>query len=140
MIKIAGSYNGPRPFAISGAACTKGELIKDNGSGKCIPVTTGHTGETILGIADETVSAADVKMTYTPVRGNLCMIDYYASATKKSIADADIVSLFDTNVTSHNMTLDLDDTTGGIWRVMQYDNDNKVAYCAIPDTLIYLSV
>jgi hypothetical protein len=140
MMKIAGSYSGPLGYYISGAACTKGELLKDNGSGKAIPITTGHTGETILGIANETVSGADVLISYTPIRGNLIEIDFYASATKKTIALADTAALFDVNVTSHVMTLDLDDTTGGIMRVVRWDNDNKIAWCSIPDTLIYLSV
>lgn len=140
MMKITAPHSGPKGRYISGAAITKGELIKDNGSGKAIPVATGHTGETILGIADETCTAGDVEIQYTPIRGNLIEIEYYASATKKSIALADTVALFDINVTSHNQTLDLDDTAGGIMRVIQWDNDRAVAWCAIPDTLLYLSL
>jgi hypothetical protein len=140
MMKIAGSYSGPMGFYISGAAITKGEIIKDNGSGKAIPITTGHTGETILGIANETVTAGDLLVSYTPIRGNLIECTFLASATKQSIALADTVALFDVNVTSHVMSIDLDDTTGGILRVVRWDNDNKIAWCSIPDTLIYLSV
>lgn len=139
MIKVASAYSGPKMRMLSGAAVTKGELLKIS-SGKAIPVATGHTGETILGVADVTATAGDVLITYTPIRGKLLEIDYYSGANKKTLAEADCVDLFDVNVTSHVMSLDLDDTTGGIFRVVSYDNTAKKAWVCIPDTLLYLSI
>jgi len=139
MIKIVTASNTPKMFFLSGAAVTKGELVKID-SGKAIPLATAHTGETVLGLAEDTATGADSLIRVSSIRGVLMEIDYLASASKQSLADADCVDLFDINVTSHVMTLDLDDTTGGICRVVRYDNTNKRAWVCIPDTLIYLSV
>lgn len=50
----------------------------------------------------------------------------YVGATKKTLADADIGTAFDLSATDAGV-IDLDDTTGGAWIVVDYDNTNSFA-------------
>lgn len=50
----------------------------------------------------------------------------YVTGTKKTLANSDIGTAFDLKSTALNK-IDLDDTTGGAWVCVGYDNDKKTA-------------
>lgn len=51
----------------------------------------------------------------------------YITGNKTSLADSDIGTAFDLDSTD-NTSIDLDDTTGGAWVIVDYDNDLGVAF------------
>jgi hypothetical protein len=85
---------------------------------------TAPAAGTIVGIALGDADDGD-RASVEFIGGRLVMTDY-AGTTKTSLADADLGKIFDINGTS--LKLDLDDTTGGVFVVTDYDNARKVAF------------
>ena len=118
----------------------KGQLLKEDTGAS--PVAAAHDGATLLGVALEDQDTANGIVYIYPLQGTVLEIDFYASATKQTCAVTDLGTQFDINVdgTSGEMTVDLDDTTGGFLYLVGYDNDNKKGYFVVADADILLSV
>lgn len=113
----------------------KGELATFS-SGTAVPGTAGIATQIILGVvADNTVAGA-----ITPIYsadGVDIEVDIYQGGTVKVFAAADIGALFDVVVTSHDFTIDPNDTTGAFCMLMSYDNNARKARVRIPKTFLY---
>lgn len=118
----------------------KGQLLKEDTGAS--PVAAAHTGATLLGVSLEAQDTANSIVRMFPLQGTVLEIDYYASATKQTLAVTDLGTQYDMNVdgTTGEMTVDLDDTTGGFLYLVGYDNDNKKGYFVVADADILLSV
>lgn len=94
-------------------------------SGKASVAAAAPTAATVLGVATSaittggTVTAADTVF-YEPIRGRRVRAKYTGSS-KTSLTDADLGTTFDL---SDKVTVNLDDTTGGICVAVGYNNDN----------------
>jgi len=111
-------------YAEAGAAILDGQLIMEDTGAK--PIAAEFADTDLLGLSIGPCASGKTAKIY-PVTNAVLEIDYYSSATATTLADTDIGATFDINVTSGDMTLDLDDTTGFL-TVIGYDNDAKVAY------------
>jgi hypothetical protein len=117
-----------------------GNLVKLNASGKVVEAAAAATN--ILGVAleDKATGAsptdADTLNVLVPVSFTVFEADY-AGSTKTSLTDADIGVVFDIVVGSDgDHKVNLDDTTGGMCKVVAFDNARKVAYVIITSRLL----
>lgn len=87
----------------------------------------------IVGIANESVTptaaqeAVEVILAYPDV---VFKVDFTNAGTKKTMANADIGTGFDL-LSTDNGVLDPDDTTGGMWMLVGYDNTNLKAFVVL---------
>lgn len=114
MFEIVSS--GGKPF-VSMIAATggvyKGQIVKIS-SNECTPIAGGHTGETIVGLCmADTVAGALAPI--ADIRGEVLRVPLRTGTTKTTLVAADYGKLYDVYVATNEMTLDLDDTTGGIF-------------------------
>jgi len=118
----------------------KGQLLKEDTGAS--PVAAEHSGATLLGVALEDQDTANSIVYIYPLQGTVLEIDYYASATKQSLAVTNLGTQYDMNVdgTTGEMTVNLDDTSSGFLYLVGYDNDNKKGYFVVADADILLSV
>lgn len=78
----------------------------------CGPTSASDPVEVILALSDVVFRA-----------------DYISSVpTKTSVVDADLGTAFDLGAAAQSVNIDLDDTTGGAWVCVGYDNANKKIY------------
>jgi len=87
-------------------------------------------GTAFVGIANETISSATTEG--DPVEVILALEDVvfevdYTGSLKTSLTNADIGTVFDLDG-GDPKKINLDDTTGGAWVVVGFDNDKGVAY------------
>lgn len=117
-------------FAASGGV-KAGQLVKS--SSGATPVAAAHSGQTILGVALETQATQNALVLIRPVNGAILEIPFLSTATKQSLAVTDLGTQYDMDVngTTGDMTVNLDDTTGGFLICVGYDNDKKVGYFTI---------
>jgi len=85
-----------------------------------IKITDAPTDLTVVGIALETSIATDV-IGFELVSSAPIITAKYTGSSKTSLTDADISKVFDV---SDDLTVDLDDTSGGPFMCVGYDNDN----------------
>jgi len=106
---------------------TKGETVNlesgllDNGA---------PADSAFVGVVNETISSATSEG--DPVEVVLALEDVvfkvdYTGTSKTSLTNADIGTAFDLDA-SDGKKINLDDTTGGAWVVVGFDNDEGVAY------------
>lgn len=128
-----------RKFAVAANQSIKyGNLVKLS-AGLVAEAAAGDTN--ILGVAleDKTTgtnpTSADTISVLIPL-DSVFEADY-TGATKTSLGDDDIGSVFDIKVgTDGDHKVNLDDITGGMCRVVAFDNDRKVAYVLITSQLL----
>lgn len=87
----------------------------------------------IVGVANESVTpSADGELIEVIVATaeTVFRVPFDADGTKKTLTNADIGTAFDLHSGALN-TIDLDDTTGGMWIVVDYDNTNLRAYVVL---------
>jgi hypothetical protein len=106
---------------ISGG-CSAGNLIVVS-SGTFAVAEDAPTAATVVGIAQETVDNGAI-CSVELVNQRLVAADYVGSS-KTSLANADLGKVFDI---TDDQEVNLDDTTGGVFLVVGYDNDRKLAY------------
>lgn len=131
MFTIRGALKKNFLYWEAGAALYDGQIVEEDTGAK--PIATGHSGATILGVVFGDTDSGDTAKIY-PIGGEVLEVPYLSSATKTSCDDDDLGTAFDVDVTSDEMTVDLDDTTGGILHLVGYDNDRQVAYVVIDET------
>jgi hypothetical protein len=85
-----------------------------------IKITDAPSDYTVVGIALETSVATDV-IGFELVSDAPIITAKYTGSSKTSLTDADISKIFDI---SDDLTIDLDDTSGGTFMCVGYDNDN----------------
>jgi hypothetical protein len=123
---------------VAGAvAVKKGQLMCTPSTG-VIAATAAQATNTLIGVSLEACDAAAI-CTMAPLSGTDLEIDTYQGGTLKEFADADLGKLFDIVVTSGDMTIDPNDTTGGFLCLVGYNNVSKVAYVRPINSGIYLS-
>lgn len=115
-------------------AITLGELVVEKGSG-LEPASAGDgASAVIMGLAGETVTSdssvtlKSERVLVDPCLDKIIAIDFTDAGTKKTFAETDLGSLYDI---SDSTTLNPDDTTGGFLKLVDYDNDNLIAYVMI---------
>ena len=127
MAKYLYSLDNSQPMTVK---ITTNADVKD---GDIVAITAGLVGplaeadSDIIGIAiGDTDSGDDAAVLLLNPR-SVIRVSYYSSTdTKTSLAAADrFGTLFDWDATEGKM--DLDDTTGGVFAVVNYDNDNDTA-------------
>ena len=89
----------------------KGQLVKA-ASNEVTPIAAAHTGETIVGLCMADTDAGALAP-IANVAGQILRIPIRSGITKTTIVAADYGKLYDIVVTSGDMVIDLDDTTGG---------------------------
>lgn len=108
-----------------------GQIVK-NATGAA-PVAAAHTGQTILGLAMEDAEAGAAAKIY-PLGGTVLEIDYNADSALQGAADFMLGTLYDVVVASSGeMSIDLDDTTGGFLFLVGYDNTTKKARVVVDE-------
>lgn len=128
-IKNMNPNNIGKWFAASGGVKAN-QLIKSNSG--AAPVAAAHTGQTLLGISLEAQATQNAEVLFYPLLGTVLEIPFYASATKQSLAITDCGTQYDMHVASDgDMSVDLDDTTGGYLILIGYDNAKKVGYFTV---------
>jgi hypothetical protein len=91
----------------------------------------GATAATVVGIANQ---ASDSAAAGTEVEVILCdsdtvfKADFLNSGTKKTFANADLGTAYDMGATTDYNKIDPDDTVGGSWTLVDFDNTNLHAY------------
>jgi hypothetical protein len=133
-------YNDPIavPWRVAVSQTIKaGDLVQINATSRYLEAV-GNGSTTIVGIAQQdittgaTVTAKD-QISVLPVTDVVIRVGYTGS-TKTSLADTDLVTtLFDL---ASSTALNLDDTTGGMCSVVDYDNVRKTADIIIADAAI----
>lgn len=85
-----------------------------------------------VGIANESLTPATngEMIEIVQALANVVFRVDYVVGTKTSLTNADIGTAFDLKSTALNK-IDLDDTTGGAWIVVGYDNDHDKAYVVL---------
>lgn len=107
----------------SSAAVAAGDIVSV-ANGKVAPLAAAGTG--IMGIACNTVAAADGEVQVQVITDASVIRVPYVGATKTTLAVADLLGTkFDWDAT--NKKVNLDDTIGGMFRVLSYDNTDKTA-------------
>lgn len=113
---------------------TLGELCVEKGSG-LEPASAGDgASAVIMGITQETVTSdSSVTLKSERVKVDPCLdkiiaIAFTDAGTKKTFAETDLGNKYDI---SNATTLNPDDTTGGFLKLVDYDNDNLIAYVVI---------
>lgn len=111
-----------------------GDLIQIDGTTRKGVVAVAASA-TLIGIAEEaittgaSVTTAD-NIPVTLLKGQVMRIDFTGS-TKTTLAETDLYSTaFDL---SDKKTINLDDTTGGMCKVLAYDNTNGTADVVVAD-------
>ena len=113
------------------------QLIKsDTGAS---PAAAGHTGQTFLGITLEDQDTANGIVYFYPITGQVLEIDFAVTGTKTSFAITNLGTQYDMVVTSGDMVLDPDDTTGGFLILVGYNNAAHKAYVVVDAADILLS-
>ena len=128
MFEVVSPLGKPVFEWITSAACYRGQLLYDNSG--AAPVAAESTSTALLGICMED-AASGAKVKIYPCQGEILKIPYYTSASDQTLADANLGTPYDINVTSNDMTLDTDDTSG-FCHLVGYDNDEKFAYVMLP--------
>lgn len=107
--------------------------------GYCVNVESGllcaaaAADTAIAGIANESVTpSADGELVEVVMAtaNTVFRVPFDADGTKKTLTNADLGTAFDLHSGALN-TIDLDDTTGGMWIVVGYDNTNLRAYVVL---------
>lgn len=93
-----------------------------------IKITDAPGDYTVAGIALETADATEV-IGFELVSDAPIITSKYTGTSKTSLTDADISKAFD--VYDH-LTVDLDDTSGGPFICVGYDNDNSTIDFIVP--------
>lgn len=101
-------------------------------TGLCTVGTTGDTA--IVGVANETLTATvdGEKLEVVLALGDVVFEVDYVGTTKTSLTNADIGTAF--NMVATGDKIDLDNTTGGMWVVVGFDNDAKKAHVVLSRT------
>lgn len=108
----------------------RGDLLALS-SGKAVLGSAGGTANLGVATHDKTTTAspADTDVIEVIISPDAVFeVDYYGS-TKTSLAKADIGTAFD--IDADATKINLDDTIGGMCKVIDYDNDRDVAYVII---------
>jgi len=107
---------------------TEGDLVQIDGTSRWLEAAA-PASTTLVGIAQQSittgasVTVAD-SIDVLPLTGVVIRLDYVGSS-KTSIVDTDLLTtLFDID---NGTEMDLDDTTGGMCSVVDYDNTNDTA-------------
>lgn len=107
---------------VTNADVVEGDILAIT-SGLVGPLAAADSG--VIGIAMAAVSSG-AEVPVLLLNSNSVVRVPYTGSTKTSLAAADrFGTAFDWNAASKK--IDLDDTTGGIFRVVAYDNDNDTA-------------
>lgn len=98
---------------------TKGDMCVLS-SNTFIRITDAPSGYIVVAIA--TKSAVDTAVGEFELVSDapICTAKFYTGGSKKTLTDADISKVFDVY---DSQTIDLDDTTGGCFFCVGYDND-----------------
>jgi hypothetical protein len=114
-----------------------GDIVQINGTSRYLEAV-GNGSTTIVGIAQQDITTGgtvtvDDKIDILPITDVVIRVGYTGS-TKTSLADTDLVTtLFDL---ASGTALNLDDTTGGMCSVVDYNNTLKYADVIIADAAI----
>jgi hypothetical protein len=118
-----------------------GDLVQINATSRWLEAAVAAS-TTLVGIAQQSITTGGtvtVKDTITvlPLTDVVIRIPYVGT-TKTSLADTDLVTtLFDLSAPgAGETTINLDDTTGGMCSVVDYDNTKKFADVIIMDAAI----
>lgn len=101
-------------------------------AGKAVKAAAAHTAATVLGIAKNTVAADGI--VEIEMADDRLVTAAYTGSSKTSLADTDIGTVFDL---SDSVTVNLDDTTGGMCICQGYDNTAKTITFVIPEASKY---
>lgn len=106
----------------------KGDLVQINATSRKLEAAVAAS-TTLVGIAEADITTGSSvtskdKIPVSLIRGQVFLIDF-TGTTKTTLADTDrYTTLFDL---SDKKTLNLDDTTGGMLKVLSYNNTKKTA-------------
>lgn len=106
----------------------KGDLVQINATSRKLEAAAAAS-TTLVGIAEADITTgasvtAKDKIPVSLIRGQVFLIDF-TGTTKTTLADTDrYTTLFDLG---DKKTLNLDDTTGGMLKVLSYNNTKKTA-------------
>lgn len=123
--------------ALAGANLYKGQLaIFDGGEAK--PAAAAITAATAYGIVMEDTLDTNLVQLY-PLVGTELEADVYQGGVTDVFADANIGTAFDMVVSTNEMAIDPNDTTGGFFVLTGYNNDTQKCYGRIALADIYLA-
>jgi len=137
-IKVKNTEGRPILFwTASSTDVIKDQLIISNSG--AYPAAAAHSGQTILGVTCEAQDTTSGLVPFYGINGAVLEIDFTTAGTKKTFTAADLGTLYDMVVTSGDMVLDPDDTTGGFLFLVGYDNDKAKAYVVVDAADLLLS-
>lgn len=135
MAKYLYSLDNSQPMSVTittNAAVVDGDLLAIT-SGLVGPATAQDSGVIGIAVGGAASGAACKVLLLSP--SSVIRVPYVGS-TKTSLAAADrFGTAFDWNATSK--AIDLDDTTSGFLRVVNYDNSNDTADCTIDASALW---
>jgi hypothetical protein len=119
-----------RKWPVAASQTIKRGMVLVLSSGLAAAAGDAPGAGTVLGVAASSVttgssvtSADTVDVVFAP---NVVFEVDYTGSTKTTLADADRGTSFDFGTDA--TTIDLDDTTGGVCKVIGFDNTRKVAF------------
>lgn len=109
-------------------------------SGKASKAAEAVSDDTILGIATSNITTTTATTSdfieYIPIFPDMLFRVTYTGSSKTSLAATDLQATAFDITTAHK--LDLDDTTGGIMYVEDYNNNDKMAVVRFVPAKLYL--
>lgn len=133
-------FNSHKPmisFYVGTGGILKGQLAMVSSS-TAIDATEGQSTAVIIGIANDDYDAGVVGQ-FTDIDGAIIEMPIYQGGSTDTFADSDIGKAFDINVTSEVFSLDPNDTSGAMFVLQSYNNDNATCTAKIVKALLYLA-
>lgn len=132
MYITSGENTRKLPFIVGSGGVDYGSLCVIS-SDKVVKASGGESADTIVGIALEDGDADDVVQVEL-AEANIIRAPYTGSS-KTALDDDDLGTVFDFD---DDVTVDLDDTTGGAALCVGYDNDAGEILFVVPNDFRYL--